>query len=80
MTNIEPISVLHKADRRTYEREREIEKLISTVKKSCQSIQKGEIYSEDEFDKMMDKLHFLKKRCASLKESTPIMTNIIFYG
>ena len=41
---------------RAFEREREIKELISTVKKSRQNIQKGESFSEEEFDRMMDKI------------------------
>ena len=56
MAAIKPISVLQKTDRRAFEGEQELKKLISAVKKSRQNIPKGEIYSEEEFHGMMDNL------------------------
>ena len=42
--------------KQAFEREREISELISKVKSSRDNIEEGQCYSEEEFEKMMDKI------------------------
>ncbi|MFQ6114896.1 MAG: hypothetical protein ACE5NG_12580 [bacterium] len=42
--------------REAFEREKEIRELVSKVERSRKNIDEGQYYSEEEFDKMMDKI------------------------
>jgi len=42
--------------KRAFEKEREIRELVARVEKSRQNLTNGDFYSEEEFDRMMDKL------------------------
>ncbi|MFQ5637308.1 MAG: hypothetical protein ACE5IR_04870 [bacterium] len=42
--------------KQAFEREREVKELALKVEKSRQEIEKGECYSEEEFEKMMDNI------------------------
>lgn len=42
--------------KKAFEREQEINKLIQKVKASCSQIEKGESYSEEEFDKILESI------------------------
>ena len=42
--------------KQAFEREREMNELVEKVEKSCQNIAEGQCYSEEEYEKIMDKI------------------------